>query len=38
MGRLRIFLIAAILIVMVALVIVVVLPQLNPAACSRCSD
>src|SRR5664279_1429307 len=31
MGRLRIFLIAAILIVVVALVIVVVLPALNPA-------
>ncbi len=31
MGRLRIFLIAAILIVLVALVVVVVLPQLNPA-------
>jgi Flp pilus assembly protein CpaB len=38
MGRLRIFLIAAILIVIVALVVVVVLPQLNPAPATVVDD
>jgi pilus assembly protein CpaB len=38
MGRLRIFLIAAILIVVVGLVIVLVLPQLNPPAATVTTD